>query len=100
MFGHVHSKSDSFSSSLSTLACGHPVKVIRNRGTYDRDVWFYVKVAGVKGYIKREFLQQKRPSCFQSKYPKYFNALNLDLNELYYWGRLSDHFVEGESKVK
>ncbi len=100
MFGHVHIQAEQFASSLTTMACGHPVKVLNPPSTHHDSKWLYVRVGEVKGYVAQEFLSEKRPDCFQDNYPKYFNALNLDLNELYYWGRLYDHFVNGESKVK
>ncbi len=100
IFGHVHAKPDQFSSSLTTMACGHPVTILKSpRGHHAQD-WFYVRVGDAKGFVHTNFLSEKKELCFQDKYPKFFNALNLDLNELYYWGRLIDHYVEGESRVE
>jgi len=48
----------------------------------------------------KDYLSAKRPTCFQGKYPKFFDALNLDLAELYYWGRLYDHYIQGETRVQ
>jgi hypothetical protein len=100
IFGHLHQNPSTESSSLTNMACGHPVKVLHKKGYGRNSHWIYAKVGNAKGYIERDFLTGRRPKCFQDKYPKFFNALNLDLNELYYWGKLYDHFIFGESKVK
>ncbi len=99
-FGHVHVKPENFSSSLTTLACAHPITVLEAPKEHIQNDWFFVKVGDVKGYIHHEFLSERRVDCLQDRFPKFFNALNLDLGELYYWGRLFDHFAEGESKAK
>jgi len=97
-FGHVHSASLRFSSSLTTIGCGHPVKVLRSSKKINKN-WKYVKVGSHRGYILKSFLSPRRGECFQAKYPKFFNSLNVDLSDLYYWGRLYDHFISGKSKV-
>ena len=30
----------------------------------------------------------------------FFDGLNLDINDLYYWARLYDQYVQGKSKVR
>jgi hypothetical protein len=100
MFGHVHQSSVRTSASLTTIQCSHPVKVVESSKVSVGAEWAYVLVADFKGFIQKEFLATKRPECFQGKYPKFFDAMNLDLAELYYWGRLYDQYTQGESRIQ
>lgn len=100
MFGHVHQSSVRTSASLTTIQCAHPVKVIESSKVSVSADWAYVQVAEYRGFIMRQFLSDKKPECFQGKYPKFFDSLNMDLSELYYWGRLYDHYVQGETRVQ
>jgi hypothetical protein len=100
LFGHIHQTSMRTSASLTTIQCGHPVKVIESSKVEVSEDWAYVQVADYKGFVLKHYLSQKRPECFQGKYPKFFDALNMDLAELYYWGRLYDHYVQNETRVK
>lgn len=100
MFGHVHQTAVKTSGSLTTIQCSHPVKVIESSKVSIPSDWAYVQVADYKGFIEKSFLSTKKPECFQGKYPKFFDALNLDLAELYYWGRLNDQYIQGETRVK
>lgn len=99
LFGHVHQSSVRTSASLTTIQCAHPVKVIESSKVSVSPEWAYVQVAEYHGFIMKQFLSEKKPDCFQGKYPKFFDALNMDLSELYYWGRLYDHYVQGETRV-
>lgn len=100
IFAHVHQSSVRTSASLTTIQCAHPVKVIQSSKVSAGPEWAYVQVADYKGFILKEYLSEKRPDCFQGQYPKFFDSLNLDLAELYYWGRLYDHYVQGDTRVK
>jgi hypothetical protein len=100
MFGHVHQSSVRTSASLTTIQCAHPVKVIESSKVSVAPEWAYVQVAEYRGFIMRQYLSEKKPECFQGKYPKFFDSLNMDLSELYYWGRLYDHYVQGETRVQ
>jgi hypothetical protein len=99
-FGHVHQSAIRTSGALTTIQCSHPLKVIESSKVSVEPEWAYVQVAEHKGFILKEFLSAKRPICFQGKYSKFFDVFNLDLSELYYWGRLSDQFIQGETRVK
>ncbi len=99
-FGHVHQSAVRTSASLTTIQCSHPLKVIESSKVSVGAEWSYVQVAEYRGFVLKEFLAEKRPDCFQGKYPKFFDAFNLDLAELYYWGRLNDQFIHGETRVK
>lgn len=100
MFGHVHQSSVRTSASMTTIQCSHPVKVMESSKVQADKKWSYVEVADYRGFILKQFLADKRPECFQAKYPKFFDAFNLDLAELYYWGRLNDQYISGETRVK
>ena len=99
-FGHVHQSAMKTSPSLTTIQCSHPLKVIESSKVSVGPEWAFVQVADYKGFVFKSFLSEKRPSCLQGKYPKFFDALNLDLSERYYWGRLNDHFIQGVTRVK
>ena len=98
MLGHVHQSPARTSPSLTTIQCGHPLKVIEDSKVVTSEDWAYVVVADWKGFVWKKHLANKRPDCFQGKYPRFFDALNLELAELYYWGRLHDHWEEGMAK--
>lgn len=100
LFGHVHQSSVKTSASLTTIQCAHPVKVLESSKVTVSSDWRYVQVADYRGFIQKQFLSEKRPDCLQGKYPKFFDAVNLDLAELYYWGRLYDHYVMGETRAR
>jgi len=91
---------------MTTVACGHPIKVykIMRKGMPPAIVfnggWNFVKVGPYDGYLQRKYLSSRRVPCFQDKYPKFFENFDLDLSELYYWGRLYDLYVNGKSKVR
>lgn len=100
ILGHVHQSPKELSSSLTTIQCGHPMKVIESTKVKVSEEWAHVQVADFKGFVLKSFLAKARPDCFQGKYPKFFDGLNLDLSELYYWGRLYDNYLQGQSKVQ
>jgi uncharacterized protein YneF (UPF0154 family) len=100
MMGHIHKNPSINSSSLTTIQCAHGVKVIEDEEISVPKGWMYVLVGDDRGFVQADFLQQQRPVCFQGKFPKFFNSLNLDLTDMYYWGRLYDHFDMQESKVR
>ena len=97
MLGHVHQSPARPSPSLTTLQCGHPLKLISDAKVSVGPEWAYVNVADHKGFVWRKHLATAKPDCFQARHPKFFDALNLDLAELYYWGRLNDHWEEGHA---
>lgn len=99
LLGHVHQSAVRESASLTTIQCAHPVKVIESSKVQVDPQWAYVEVADHRGFILKDYLSEKRPDCFQGRYPKFYDAMNLDLAELYYWGRLYDHYVQGHTRV-
>lgn len=99
MFGHLHQQANSNSISLTTLACGHPIKMgkIKKQG---KEEWFQTQVGAHDGFLRKDFVVEKKPECFQSSYPAFFNTLNLDLAEMYYWGRLFDQYITVEVRAQ
>jgi hypothetical protein len=100
ILGHVHQTPLKTSPSMTLIQCGYPLKVLKSTLIKYPDDWNYVEASDIKGFVVTSFLSDNKPDCFQAKYPKYFEALNSDIAELYYWGRLYDQFLVGESKVK
>lgn len=106
IFGHLHRNPSQFSSSLTTLACNHPVKIFKMIDKNGKeqisvdDKWYYASVGSHMGFIQMEYLSDKKVNCFQEQYPRFFDAFNLDLTELYYFGRLYDQYFQETSTVK
>ncbi|MDP7320273.1 MAG: SH3 domain-containing protein [Bacteriovoracaceae bacterium] len=96
--GHVHKNPSKDSSSLTVLQCSHSVKILKSKSNVPN--WTYVEVGEDKGYIQTRFLSNKRPKCLQEKYPKFYLGLDLDITEMYFWGRLYDQYFQGRSKIK
>jgi len=96
LFGHVRVQPSQYSESLSAISCGHPIKLYETiKGDFQ-----YSKVGPYEGYVKREHLSKHKPECLQDKYPKFFETINLDITEMYYWGKLNDQYIIGKSKLK
>ena len=89
----------SFSSTITTLPCATPLTVDPTLKSNAVD-WVGVQFAQERGYVYRKFVSIERPNdCYQEKYPVFLSALNLDVSELYYWGRLQNQvheFVTGD----
>lgn len=98
--GQLHKNPSISSSSLTSVQCGYSVKVIEDKDIIKPDAWAYVQVGSDKGFIQQKFLSQKRQPCFQGKYPKFVNGLNLNLTDLFFWGRLYDQYLMGESRAR
>lgn len=97
MLGHVHQAPSRPSPSLTTVQCGHPLRLLSDPKVVLGPEWAHVTVADHKGFVWKKHLSTTKPDCFQGRHPKFFDSLNLDLAELYYWGRLNDHWEEGQA---
>lgn len=94
-FGHIHATPFAYAASKTTIQCGQPIKVFEKAPPGLVKGWSYSKAGEDVGYLQSSYLSQQRPTdCKQQKYPTFFQALNLDLSDLYYWGRLYDHAIE------
>lgn len=93
--GHIHKNASKYSSSLTTISCGFPLKVSEAKQILPT-AWKYVKGGNHFGYVRDEYVSKKPVECFQEKYKKFYNMVNLNLNQLYYWGRLYDQYIQSE----
>jgi uncharacterized protein YgiM (DUF1202 family) len=107
MMGNVHQNPSRYSQVLTTISCNHPVKVMKEVSKdgkefilYGEDKWNLVSVGPYEGYVMADYLSDKKNECFEEQYSKFFDGLNLDINDLYYWARLYDQYVQGKSKVR
>jgi Bacterial SH3 domain len=106
MMGNVHQNASRYSQVLTTISCNHPVKVMKETSKDGKDFiiygdnWNLVTVGPYDGYIMADYLSDKKVECFEEEYSKFFDGLNLDINDLYYWARLYDQYVQGKSKVR
>lgn len=107
MMGNVHQNPSRYSQVLTTISCNHPVKVMKETSKdgkdfvlYGEDKWNLVAVGPYEGYVMADYLTDKKNVCFEEEYSKFFDGLNLDINDLYYWARLYDQYVQGKSKVR
>ena len=96
----VHENPSRYSIAQTSVACGFPVKIVGDVSVKEEREWYYVQAGEFKGYIQGEHLAQVRGECLQEKYPKFFSQLNLDLNELYHYGKLFDQMNPVKPKVQ
>ena len=101
LFGHIHKNPSRYSQSLSTISCGHPIKILGLEGKEIQSGDFSkVKVGPYVGYIDRKYLSSRKRQCFQDRYPRFFDNIGLSLSDMYYWGKLYDQYVYGRSTVQ
>lgn len=107
IMGNVHQNPSRYSQVLTTVTCNHPLKVMKETSSDGKDmvlfgdgIWNLVSVGPYVGYVMTDYLSEKKQECFQEEYSKFFDGLNLDINDLYYWARLYDQYVQGKSKVR
>ncbi len=98
-FAIIHENPSVSSVALTTVTCSFPLKVLEDRLIRDSGNWLKVKAGEFTGYVLEKHTELNRPDCFQARYPHFFKSLDLDLNELYYWGKIYDQFIDGRSKV-
>ncbi|ATH08814.1 hypothetical protein BIY24_12915 [Halobacteriovorax marinus] len=104
LFAQVHKNPSKHSIYLTTTECGHPVKVYKlvsksNARVLFNRTWKIVKVGSYDGYMNGDYLSSTKPKCFQDKYPKFFDSLDLEITDMFYWGKLYDQYVTGQSRA-
>lgn len=104
IFGHIHQNPSRYSTSLTNIACAHPVRIKAVvEGEREQRVfagnWKLIQAGPYLGYVKKTFLSQQRPPCFQDRYPRFFEQLELSISEMHFWGRLYDHFLIERSEL-
>ncbi len=97
IFVHLHQGPSKSTTSLTTLSCGQSLRIWEKKS--DPKGWFYTKVGVYKGHVHVSHLSLKKEKCFQEKYEKFFNSLNLDLSDMYYFGRLYDRYIQTNSNL-
>jgi len=106
LFSLVHRNPSTHSNSLTTIECGHPIKTYKlvskkrktTRVKFNKG-WILVKVGSYEGYINENQLSDSKVVCFQDKFPKFFDSLDIEINDMFYWGKLHDQYVTGKSKA-
>lgn len=107
IMGNVHQNPSRYSQVLTTISCNHPLKIMKeisNDGKdlilFGEDKWNLVTVGPYEGYVMSDYLNDTKNICFEEEHLKFFEGLNLDINDLYYWARLYDQYAQGKSKVR
>lgn len=97
-FAHVHSAPNRYSQTLTTLSCGHPVKVYAD--TKLTAEWHNIKVANYSGFLRRVQLSSEKVKCWQDRYSRFFSGMKLEISDIYYWGKLYDQFLTGRVGIE
>ena len=102
IFGHVHQNPMRHSRAVTTISCGYPVKVIKwENGTKKaREHWYRIETGSYRGFVRISHTSEKSPSCFQDKYPRFFDRAGLGPTDFYRWGRLQELLLRGTSRAK
>src|SRR5690606_10699533 len=58
-WGHVHQNQSRYSASMTTVSCGHPLKVLETG-----EDWHKVVAGPYTGFIQSGFLSEKKPNCY------------------------------------
>ena len=97
-FAHVHLTADRYSQTLTTLSCGHPVKVYAD--TTVKDEWKSIQVANYSGFVRSIQLSESKVDCWQDRYSRFFSGMKLEISDIYYWGKLYDQFLTGRVGIE
>lgn len=90
-FAQIHQNPTRVSRILTTFECGQALKLKSQSGDFA-----LVSFANYEGHILIEHLQDDKPQdCYQDKYRKFFEYLNLGVSEMHYYGKLQDMLIEG-----
>jgi len=120
-FAPLHRLPSVFSDILSTINCGQTVETLlldeeiklkeksktvgAKKLTKEEMIivnnWSKVKVGPYVGFIQNDLLKSKGTAgteeCLQDEYQMLFQWMELDVSEMYYWGRLHDIVFKGNS---
>ena len=93
IYGQIHQNQSRYSRVISTFECGQPFKMLEQNDA----LFVKVSYASYEGYILQELLSDKKPTdCWQDKYRKFFEYMDLDVTKMHYWGRLKDLTISGK----
>lgn len=96
-FGHIHRNPSRYSTSLTTISCGHPLRKLKGRKKLDPR-WTYISAGPYKGHVLTQFLSNKRIKCFSDVHSNFFDKMNLSITDMYYFGRLYDQYIIGKTR--
>jgi hypothetical protein len=104
IFGNLHQTKNLVSASLTTISCGQQLSVLEDSDPLQKNVedhsnWIKVKIGSFEGFILKELGSEQKPFCLQEYYYDFFDLLDLDLGELYYWGKLYDRYQILRTKI-
>ena len=99
IYGQIHQNPSPHSTALSTVKCGHPVRILaREDGRAAAGgEWLPARAGPHRGYVRRDHVSDARPACPQDRYGRFFDGLGLSLTDVYRWGRLQALLLEGAS---
>lgn len=106
IFGHIHQNPSKYSTAITTISCGHPLKVYKVTDSSGRSTevfnksYMFIKAGPYDGYIKKSLVTSSRPKCFQDKYPRFFDQFEMDISELFNWGKLYDLYLVKRTRVR
>lgn len=94
VYSQLHQNPSKFSRVLSTFECGQPFYVL----SAPISEFYNVEYSNYKGFMSTNVLGDKKPDdCWQDRYRRFFDYINLGVTEIHYWGRLQDLLIKGES---
>lgn len=95
IFAQIHQNPSRFSVVITTFECNHPLKLLVSK---EGEKWIKVGYGNYEGHIQKEFVDfRKSETCFQRRYPKFFDGLSLGVAEMHNWGRLLDVYIMGHT---
>lgn len=105
MYGHIHQTPSRYSTSLTNISCGHPLRVLsvtqsgQTRSIFN-ERWKFISTGPYEGYLPKSFISNSKPECFQDKYTRFFELFDLSITDMHFWGRLYDHFLIEKTELK
>lgn len=105
IYGSVHQAPSRESQSLTAIACGHPLKVMKLIESPSKttqlfaDGFLLVSSGPYEGYIHQDFVSDKKPNCFADRYPRFLNEMGLEVTDQFYWGKLYDQYERGRTNT-
>lgn len=104
VFGHVHETPSRTGTILTTIECGHPLRVFaRRQGESEQSLingeWRFIKTGPYEGFILDRDLSTKKLQCPQDKYPKFFEELGLSITQMHFWARLYGQYLIEETEL-
>lgn len=103
IFANLHQHPSPYSPSVQIVACGDPVKVYESNDSLLPPEWTSASTSiygEANGFLSKNIFSKEKESCLQNKYPKFFNLLNLELTEMYHWGKLYDQYITVKTRVR